>query len=1044
MNLIIDWSVAHRKAMLLLLIFFITSGLAAYLSIPRESEPEVAIPLISVHMAHDGIASDDSERLLIKPMEKELKSISGVNKMTSIAGFGFATVTLEFDAGFDSDKALIDVREKVDQAKTKLPAGGEDPEVNEQSTALMPVLSIALSGTIPERQLLRIARRLVDDIEALASVLDVDIAGDREEVLEVIVDPLVLETYDIDFQTVIGMVDRNNRLVAAGAIDDQAGRMAMKVPGVVENVQDMLSLPVKAVDDRVVTFKDIATVRSTFKSPDGYSRINGHGSITLEISKRAGANIIETINEIKIIVNQHKKDWPQGLEHTYLLDKSERIESMLIDLQNNIGSAILLVMIVVIAALGFRPSLLVGFAIPMTFLTSILIIKQMDYTLNFVVLFSLILVVGMLVDGAIVVTELASRYRAEGQSNSQAFTAASKRMALPIIASTATTLAVFSPLIAWPGVIGEFIKYIPITVAICLMVSLVVALIFIPVLGSWLGTGNQSDSVDTTKVNRTSGVTLAYQHFLQKLLHYPAATLLAAFIIVGSSYTLYAFYGHGTELFPSREPETAQALLRARGNLSIQEKDQLLRTVEQHIKNTAEIESIYSRSFKRAPSQKGEDVIGILTFQFVDWSERRKVADILADMALVTQNIPGIKLEFREEDNGPTGGKPIELEVAGRNQFDIENAVDLIHDSMKQLGGFKDTEDNLPLPGIEWQLDVNREEAARYGADVSLVGSGIQLVTNGYRISEFRPNHSDEEVDIVLRFPDQLRTLDQLQNFTMATSKGVVPFSNFVSLTPVNQTGTIQRVDGRRVITVKTDVKEGYQVTERLNALLLAMESELVPSDVNITVKGEDEEQKRTVSFLSNAFMVAVFLMFLILVIQFNSLYQSLLVLSAIIFSTAGVLLGLLVTKEPFGVVMVGLGIIALAGIVVNNNIVLIDSYNDFIGQGYKPFDSALKSGVLRFRPVLLTAGTTILGLIPMVLAMNIDFFNRSISFGAPSTQLWIQLSTAIAGGLSFATVLTLFLTPCLLVLGANTGERFTRLSDQCKSSINSKIQRGY
>lgn len=1025
MNAVIDWSVAHRKAMLLLLLFFIISGLAAYITIPRESEPEVAIPLISVHMSHDGIASDDSERLLIKPMEQELSSINGVDKMTSIAGFGFATVTLEFDAGFDSDKALIDVREKVDQAKTKLPAGGEDPIVNEMSTALMPVLSIALSGTVPERQLLNVARRLEDDIEALASVLDVDVAGDREEVLEVIVDPVVLETYDIDFQTVIGLVDRNNRLVAAGAIDEQAGRMAMKVPGVVENVQDMLSLPVKAVDGRVVTFNDVATVRSTFKSPDGYSRVNGHGAITLEVSKRAGANIIATIGEIKNIVNAHKKDWPQGLEYTYLMDKSEQIESMLVDLQNNIGSAILLVMIVIIAALGFRSALLVGFAIPMTFLASILIIKQMDFTLNFVVLFSLILVVGMLVDGAIVVTELASRYRAEGQSNSQAFTGASKRMALPIIASTVTTLAVFSPLIAWPGVIGEFIKYIPITVAICLMVSLVVALIFIPVLGSWLGTGRQSGGNNSETDNQVSGLTRGYERLLQKLLHYPAMTLLAAFVALSASYTLYALYGHGTELFPSREPETAQALVHARGNLSIQEKDQLLRTVERKIGTVPEVESVYARSFKRAPSQKGEDVIGVLTFQFVDWSERRKAVDILADMAVSTQDLPGIKLEFREEDNGPTGGKPIELEVAGKRQADIERAVGLIQSTMERLGGFKGVEDSLPLPGIEWQVDVDREEAARFGADVSMVGSGIQLITHGYRISEFRPNHSDEEVDIVLRFPDQLRNLEQLKNFTMATSQGVVPFGNFVSLTPVGQTGTIQRVDGRRVVVVKADVADGQQAPERLSALLSSLESEPMSREVDVAVKGEDEEQKETISFLLNAFFVAIFLMFLILVVQFNNFYQALLILSAIIFSTAGVLLGLLITKEPFGVVMVGLGIIALAGIVVNNNIVLIDSYNDFIAQGVAPLDAALKTGVLRFRPVLLTAGTTILGLIPMVFAMNIDFFNRSVSFDAPSTQLWTQLSIAISGGLSFATVLTLFLTPCLLVLGANIGGRY-------------------
>ena len=1031
MNTLIDWSITHRKAMLILLLFLVISGISAYLTLPRESEPEIAIPVISVHMSHDGITSEDAERLLLRPMEKELKSITGLDKMSSVAGLGYANITLEFDAGFDSDVAMQDVREKVDQGKTKLPAGGEEPEVQEQSTALMPVISIGLSGSISERQLIKIARDLKDDIESLVNVLEVDIAGDREEVLEVIVDPLVLETYGINFESVLQLVDRNNQLVAAGAIDSSAGRLALKVPGVIEDVDDMLSLPIKVVDDRVVTFKDVALVRSTFKSPDGFARVNGKSAITLEVSKRAGANIIDTIADIKRIVDEAKVYWPTGVEYDYLLDKSQEIEDMVIDLQNNVSSAVLLVMIVVVAALGFRPSLLVGMAIPATFLTSLFIIKQMDFTLNFVVLFSLILVVGMLVDGAIVVTELATRNRLSGMSNKEAFASASKRMALPILASTATTLAVFSPLIAWPGVIGEFIKYIPITVAVCLIISLFVALLFIPVMGSWIGTGNGSGSAelastqDQNDEQTLSRLTTAYTSKLEIMLRHPGKTLLIASISVVAAYGAYISAGKGLELFPTREPETAQVLVHARGDLSILEKDAIMRTVEKHIVGMPEIKSIYSRSYKQPSSNLGEDVIGILNFQFIDWSDRRKANIILAEMQANTQSIPGIKLEFREEENGPTGGKPIELEIGGRDQALIKETVAIIKNTMNDLGGFKAVEENLPLPGVEWQLDVDREEAARFGADVSLVGSGIQLITEGYRISEFRPDHNDEEVDIVLRLPAELRTLDQFENFSMGTSKGVVPLSNFVKLSPVAKTGIIQRVDGKRIVTLKADVKDGFLANERLTVLLNELKTKSIPDAVNIEVKGEEEEQQETVAFLSSAFLIAIFLMFIILVIQFDSIYQSLLVLSAIVFSTAGVLLGLLITDQPFGVVMAGLGVIALAGVVVNNNIVLIDTYNDFIKSGFTPFEAALKTGALRLRPVLLTAGTTVLGLIPMVLAMNIDFIYREVTVGAPSTQLWTQLSTAIAGGLSFATILTLFLTPCLLVMGANLNDYF-------------------
>ena len=378
--------------------------------------------------------------------------------MSSIASEGHASVTLEFDAGFNSDNALDDVREKVDRAKSKLPSESDEPVVNEVNVALFPVLSMSLAGPVPERQLLYIVRDLKDEIESLPGVLEVDIGGDREEVLEILVDPLVLETYGIDFESVLMIVNRNNQLVAAGAIDGGLGRQVIKVPGVIEDLEDVMSLPIKVVGDTVVSFRDVATVRRSFKDPAGFARVNGQPALSLEVKKRVGANIIEVISQVKAIVDEKKGFWPASIEHTYILDKSNQIVEMLQDLQNNISSAIVMVMIVIVGALGLRSSLLVGFAIPGSFVVSIMIIHMMGFTLNIVVLFSLILVVGMLVDGAIVVAELASRNQDEGMEAGPAFAGASKRMSWPIIASTATTLAVFMPLIVWPGTVGEFMK----------------------------------------------------------------------------------------------------------------------------------------------------------------------------------------------------------------------------------------------------------------------------------------------------------------------------------------------------------------------------------------------------------------------------------------------------------------------------------------------------------------------------------------------------------------------------------------------------------
>ncbi len=1023
----VDWAISHRRSMLLLLLFLFISGITAYQDIPKESEPDIAIPIVYVSMSHEGISPEDAERLLVRPMEKELQSIEGVKEMRSVASEGHASVTLEFDAGFNSDKALDDVREKVDRAKSKLPNESDEPAVNEVNVALFPVLSMSLAGSVPERQLLYIVRDLKDGIESLPGVLEVDIGGDREEVLEIIVDPLILETYGIDFESVLTIVNRNNQLVAAGAIDSGLGRQVIKVPGVIENLDDIMSLPIKVVGDTVVSFRDVATVKRSFKDPGGFARVNGQPALSLEVKKRVGANIIEVIAQVKAIVDEKKAFWPAAIEHTYILDKSNQIVEMLQDLQNNISSAIVMVMIVIVGALGLRSSLLVGFAIPGSFVVSIMIIHMMGFTLNIVVLFSLILVVGMLVDGAIVVAELASRNQDEGMEADKAFASASKRMSWPIIASTATTLAVFMPLIVWPGTVGEFMKFLPITVMICLSVSLVMALIFLPVLGSFFGKHkplNVSAGLLQAKRNVFSS---GYSALLSSLLRHPGKTLFVSLLIIFMSYGAYGVFGKGVEFFPEVEPDNAQVLVHARGDLSIHEKDALLKQVEKRFYGMPELQSVYARSFNQAFSGVAEDVIGSIQFQFIDWDQRRPASEILEQMSAMTKDIAGITLEFRKAENGPSGGKPIKLQVSAIMPEHADETVEMIRQKMESLGGFKDIEDDRALPGIEWRLEVDREAAARFGADIALIGSAIQMITNGFRVAEFRPDDTIEEVDISIRFPAQQRNLDQFDSFRIQTSKGMVPMSHFVKLKPAPKTGTIKRVDAKRAITLQADVEEGQLPSERLQALQASFDISKMHPDVGINVKGEEEDQKETMAFLSSAFLTALFIMLLILVVQFNSFYQSFLVLSAIIFSTSGVLLGLMITAQPFGIVMVGLGIIALAGIVVNNNIVLIDTYNVYLQEGLTPFEAALKTGELRMRPVLLTAGTTVLGLIPMVLAMNIDFINREVAFGAPSTQWWTQLSSAIAGGLSFATLLTLLLTPCLLVLGANLGQKMKK-----------------
>ncbi|PXX90398.1 MFS transporter [Marinobacter vulgaris] len=1014
MRTLIFAALDRSRTTLLMLLFLILGGIAAFQALPKEANPDVTIPMIYVSMTLEGISPEDAERLLIRPMEQELRSLEGIKEMRGTASEGHASVMLEFDAGFDPDMALQDVREKVDTARSKLPREADEPRVNEINVALFPVMSVGLSGPLSERELVTIARRLQDAIEGIPEVLEVDIGGDREDLLEVVVDPQVLESYGIDFDQLASLVSRNNQLVAAGSLDTGAGRMTMKVPGVIESVEDVMSMPIKVDGDTVVTFGDVAMLQRTFKDPTGYARINGEPALVLEISKRAGANIIETVGQVKELISAAESELPEELDVRYIMDQSGDVRDILSDLLNNVLTAIVLVIILIIAAMGPRSALLVGLTIPGAFLTAMLVIWGMGLTLNIVVLFSLILVAGMLVDGAIVVSELADRNLSEGQSVKSAWGEAASRMAWPIIASTATTLAVFVPLLFWPGVVGEFMKFLPITVIICLTASLAMALVFLPVLGSISGGRRKRQA---SPDGRITGL---YRNLLGRLLVMPGLTLLGVLVVVVVIYVAYGKFNHGVEFFPDVEPDSAQVQVRARGDLSVQERDAIVREVEQRLQGLPEVKALYARSMVSAGNQMAPDVIGVLQFQFTDWFERRSASRILEDFRERTADIPGIELEFRKQEGGPAGGKPIELMVSGLDSNRLDQYVGLIQDRMATIGGFVDVEDDRSLPGIEWRLNVDRASAARFGSDVLSVGSAVRLITNGLVLATYRPEDVRDEVDIAVRVPNNWRELDQFQRQTIHTQRGQVPLSEFVALEPGDKTGSIVRVDGQRTVTIKSDVEPGRTVDELLKTLQQEMPE--TPEGISVRFAGENEDQQQASNFLASAFMVAIALMLLILVTQFNSLYQTLLILSAIVLSTAGVLLGLLLNGQSFGIVMVGMGIIALAGIVVNNNIILIDTYNQMRKSGTEAFEAALETGCLRFRPVLLTAITTILGLMPMVLGVNVDLVTPSLGLGAPSTQWWTQLSSAIAGGLAFATILTLLLTPAMLVLGDKTG----------------------
>ena len=1101
---LIDAGLNRSRTVLATLVLLLVAGAFSFIAIPKEAEPDVNIPIIYVSMHHEGISPEDSERLLVRPMEAEMRSIEGVKELRATSFLGGGNVVLEFEAGFNADTAIDDVREKVDLVRPDLPDDTDEPTVNEVNISLFPVLVVTLSGDVPERTLMRLARDLQDSVEAIPEVLEAKIGGDRDELVEIVVEPQLLESYGVDPAALLSLLSRSNQLVAAGAIDTGQGRFAIKVPGLIENVDDILNLPVKVNDNAKVTFRDLTSVRRTFRDRDTVARVNGQPAVSLEISKRTGSNIIETIEQVRDIVLTESTEWPDAVTINFSQDKSVQVRTMLSDLQNNVLSAVLLVMIAVVGALGLRSGILVAVAIPGSFLTAILVINALGLTVNIVVLFSLILAVGMLVDGAIVVTEYADRKMREGAPPEQAYRLAAKRMAWPIIASTATTLAAFAPLLFWPGIVGEFMKFLPITLVATLTASLAMALLFVPVLGAnfatvsryfiligatalgailgaaignailsaifdsstipgfvsllatilpgavgggWLGlrlagvverglsppmaspdtaTRRGKDEDDGVDLESLTGVTAAYVHILRGALKHPAIILSLAFATLIGSWVLYGALGKGVEFFPNVEPEQAAVQIHARGNLSVSEKASLVGEVEKRIlelqDERGEFDSVYSLSGNPDQQQEdvAEDVIGTISVEFADWDQRRPADVILADIIARSGDLAGILVETRKQETGPPVGKPVQVQLGSRNPDLLKSEVAKVRAFVDTLTGLKDVEDSRPLPGIEWEINVDRAEAAKFGADVAMVGDAVKFVTNGMKITDYRPDDSNDEIDIVARYPYNDRTIDQLDEIRLQTSEGQVPISNFVERVAKPLTSQLSRVDAIRVMTVRADTLPGVLADDMVKQIRAWLPTAGIDPRVEVDFRGEDEEQKAAQAFLQKAFGVALFLMAIILVTQFNSFYSAFLILSAVIMSTVGVMLGLLIVGQPFGIVMSGIGVIALAGIVVNNNIVLIDTFDRLRKQASNPLDAILMTGAQRLRPVLLTTVTTVLGLLPMVLQVNIDFVTREISQGAPSTQWWVQLSTAIVAGLSFATILTLVITPSALMLREN------------------------
>ena len=1024
----IEKLLSQRKLILTFLFFFITFGMYKYISLPKESDPDISLPVIYISLSNEGISPKDSERLLIKPFERELKNIEGVKKISSTAYLGGGNIVLEFDAGFNSDKALSDTRVKIDLTKNKLPDETEEPKATEVNLSRFPVLAVAISGNLEDRVIQKYSKYLKRKIESFSEVLEVTTLGESEREVKIIVNPDIVRNYGLTNKDVLASIAKSNLMIPAGTLSNEKGSFNLKIPSLIENREDLLNIPIKSTTDAVVTLDDVAEIRDSFKDKLGFARNNGQNAIILEISKRTGENIIETINKIKDLIKNEKEVLPKALNIGIFQDESEKIKTQIKDLENNVILATLIVLVIIILFMGWKSAFLVSVSIPSSFLLSMIILSFFNVTINVVVLFALILSVGILIDGAIIVVEYANRRASEGIDKKKVFVLSAKKMFIPVLASTLTTLAAFFPLIFWPGVAGEFMFFLPVTLLAVLSSSLLMALIFIPTIGGIFGFDkslNQQNLKNLTllesgDLNQIKGLQSKYIKIMRYSLDNPKKLITLTLVFLVFTQFLYTRYGKGVEYFPPIEPDYAEIVVHARGNYSPIEKDEILKKVEDKIIENQYIRNLYSRSgtIKGQKRSESEDIIGSIKIELINWKNRPKANQILNDLKIQTKNFPGIYIEFIEKKDGPPKDRDVEIKIVNAKLKNLNSDSQNLLNFLKTNSWIKNIDSDINNPGIEWELIIDREQADKHGVDIQTVGDAIQMLTHGLKVTEFMPEDSDEEIDIVVKYDKPFRTLDELDQILIEGKNGAVSLSLFVKRIPKKKVGKITRYSNINSKTIKFDVKEGFVSNNKVKEIKSWLFNNKESFESKIIFIGQEQDQREAKEFLIKAFFISVFLITIILIATFNSFYYCLIILTAIIFSTIGVMIGLILTNKPFGIVMSGIGVIALAGIVVNNNIVLLDTYKSLRKKGEGVRDAIIRTGAQRLRPVLLTTLTTFFGLIPMAIGLNINFIDTEVNFGSPSSQWWIQLSNAMVFGVMFSFILTLIITPCLIYVG--------------------------
>ena len=1059
-------AIKNRTSVLVLALIILGIGIYSYKALPRESDPDVTVPYVFVQTEYRGVSADDIETSITIKIEKKLKGLDKVKNISSVSSQGLSRINIEFLPGTDIDEVLTKVKDKVDETKNDLPSDLEnDPSVFEVNISEMPIVIYSLAGTCGPRMLKEIADDLKDDIEAVPGVLEAEVTGGQKREIRIEVDPDKLAYYRIPITSLQQAVVSENQNTSGGAITLGDGRYQLKTPGEFETPEEILSLVVATHSGNPIYLKDVATVVDGIKEETSRSRLNGVDSVTISVKKRVGENIIFISDKIDVIVKEAEKTFPKNTTITKLMNKSKDIRLMIADLENNIISGLILVVIVLFIALGFRNALLVGLAIPFSMFLSFAVLHAMGYTLNMVVLFSLTLALGMLVDNAIVIIENIYRYMQQGVPRVDAAMKATGEVAWPVIGSTLTTIAAFFPMIFWPGIMGEFMKYLPVTLIVTLSSSLVVALVINPALCAFFMkvktkingerlTAREIQEQGEKPIEIKGYLLKLYTKLLNKALDHNITVLVGSFavlIILVQIWFLKIGIEKPIEFFPSIDPGSAyinidppqgtdldfidrtikKIEIAITGNQGLDYRDALRLQEHENADGTKfmapgninNIQHIYTKTIQNSGgSIFDSNLPNHIGIQFIDFEDRKSpTKDDLEELRNRVKNIAGVKITVDQQQEGPPTGPPINIEISGDN-FKISSKIaEKIKKILENVPHVKDVRDDYQgnLPSV--QVKIDRQKTALFGLTTSAIGNALKTAYNGLDVSTYY--EGDEDYDIVVKLAKSDRQVaDVLHKLMIPTSTGlIVPLTTLASIEYTGTIGDIVRKNHERVVTVKANIDESKitGTVARMQVQKLLKEIEL-PLGYKYKFTGEDESQKESEVFLSKAFLIALFLIFLILVTLFNSVIQPVIILTSVILSLGGAFWGLAVINSPFGVIMTGVGIISLAGVVVNNAIVLIDYTNKLRDSGMSVRDAVISAGATRLRPVILTAITTILGLLPMVTGISYDFHVMALSMASESSQWWRSMAIVVIFGLMIATVLTLVVVPTLYALIEN------------------------